>query len=176
MKQRNIKSGLDHLSTLEIKQLNKEKSFPLAVTMMQIQGDFNFATVIRSCVAFGVREVFYYGPRKAYDRRGTVGCHHYIDVNFIPLGDFDKFSKLKKQYPNFIAMDIVEGVSEPVEKHKWEAGTMLFFGEERHGLPLEVMGFCDKVLHMTQPGSCRSLNVGVAAGIAIHDFVTRFEK
>jgi tRNA G18 (ribose-2'-O)-methylase SpoU len=50
------------------------------------------------------------------------------------------------------------------------------FGEEGTGLSKETMELCDIVVHITQYGSVRSLNVGTASGIAMYDFINKLNK
>lgn len=172
----NVRDEYKTLTKIEIQERVASQTLPFAILMMQIQGDFNFGTVVRNANAFGAREVFYYGPKKHWDRRGTVGTHHYTPVNYIPMGGYDAIQGLRAQYPHFVAMDILEGVSKDVREHTWEPGTLMIFGEEGCGLPLEILGFCEKTLHINQRGSVRSINVGTASGIVMYDFMRAYEE
>jgi len=158
----------------EIKAWVAERTLPFAVIMMQLKGDFNFSTVVRNGNAFGAKEVFYYGPRKSWDRRGAVGTYHYTPVNWKKLDDIQGILDLREKYKHFIALDIIPGVSIPMTEHQWERDTLIFLGEEGTGLPQEVLDICDKVVHIPQRGSVRSINVGTAAGIAMYDFSMRY--
>ena len=66
----------------KIKTEIKKNTFPYAVMMQHIGGDYNISTLIRNANAFGAKEVYYYGRRK-WDRRGAVGTHHYTDLIFL---------------------------------------------------------------------------------------------
>jgi tRNA G18 (ribose-2'-O)-methylase SpoU len=44
----------------------------------------------------------------------------------------------------------------------------MIFGQEGPGVPDELRERADVIVHIPQYGSIRSLNVGVAAGIAMH--------
>jgi len=50
---------------------------------------------------------------------------------------------------------------------------VMVFGEESGGLSPDMLQVCDRVLHITQYGSTRSMNVGHAAAIAMWAWVTR---
>ena len=52
------------------------------VLCSNLYNDFNIATVIRNSNAFLAKQVILYGS-KQYDRRGTVGTHHYT-ILFTP--------------------------------------------------------------------------------------------
>lgn len=145
---------------------------PFAALISQVEGDFNISTMIRNANAFGAKEVFYYG-RKKYDKRGTVGTHHYIDVNF--LSSFEEVVALKEKY-YFVAMDILPGVSKPIESYSWKENTLMCFGEEQLGLQKEVLDLCEDIIEISQIGSVPSLNVGTASGIAFHDFLNKYQN
>ncbi len=66
----------------DIRNAVQKKTFPYAVMMQHIGGDYNISTMVRNANAFGAREVYYYGRRK-WDRRGAVGTHHYTDMLFL---------------------------------------------------------------------------------------------
>jgi tRNA G18 (ribose-2'-O)-methylase SpoU len=172
----NVIDEYKQLSKVEIQRKVEEKTFPFAIMMMQIMGDFNFGTLVRNANAFGAREVFYYGPRKKWDRRGSVGTHHYTPVSFKKIGDYDSIHELKEKYPHFIAMDIIPGESIDMRSHSLKPGSLLIFGEEGCGLPLEILGMCEKTVHIPQRGSVRSINVGTASGVAMYDFMRSYEE
>lgn len=165
----NVLDEYKELSLEEIKEKVKNNSLPFAPLMMQIKGDFNFSTLVRNANAFGAREVFYYGPRRKWDRRGAVGTYAYTDVHW--LQSLEDIKELRAQYPHFVAMDIIPGVSTSLNEHVWEPGTLLFFGEETQGLQPEILDMCDKIVHISQRGSVRSVNVGTASGIAMHSIM-----
>lgn len=164
------------MSQEDIKRDVDSNALPYAICMMQIMGDYNFSTVVRNANAFGAREVYYWGPSRRWDRRGSVGMHHYTDVKHIMQGDYESLVSLRKRYKHFIAADIVEGVSTNLYDHVWQPDTLILFGEESCGLPLEVLGMCDAVIHIPQMGCVRSINVGTSAGIFMHDYMMRLRN
>ena len=167
----------DRFADMAVEEINKallSESLPFAPLMMQIKGDFNFSTLVRNANAFMAREVFYYGPRRKWDRRGAVGTYHYTNVKW--LQSIESIQELRKSYPHFVAMDIIPGVSTSLEDHTWEPGTLLFFGEEQQGLQPEILDICDKIIHIPQGGSVKSINVGTASGIAMHSIMSTLKK
>jgi len=169
----NVMDRFKTWETHEVKAAVQAEALPYAVCMMQIVGDYNFSTIVRNANAFGAREVYYWGPSRRWDRRGAVGMHHYTDVIHISLGDHDTLNSLRKRYKHFIAADIVEGVSTDLRDHQWRDDTLIFFGEEGCGLPLDVLGMCDAVVHIPQMGCVRSINVGTSAGVFMYDYMIR---
>src|SRR5207248_9072146 len=50
---------------------------------------------------------------------------------------------------------------------------VLLFGQEGPGLSAPARAACDEVLFIAQFGSTRSINPGVASGIAMHEWIRR---
>ena len=150
----------------------QSRSFPFSVLMENFAGDFNIGTVIRNANAFNSKAVYYLGNKK-YDRRGTVGTHHYTDI--IHLKTRDELKKLKNDYvlvgventvPNAVALG----------EFKWSDNSLLIIGEEGVGITPETLDLCDDFVYIPQFGSVRSLNAGVASGIIMNDYVTKYNK
>jgi tRNA G18 (ribose-2'-O)-methylase SpoU len=155
-----------------IKDDLKKNAFPFAVLMENFMGDFNIGTVIRSANAFGASEVFYLG-RKKYDKRGTVGTHHYTDIKH--LKDHNELVKLKEKY-TFVAFENTVSNAVPVSKFEWPRIPLIILGEEGIGLTPDTLELCDNFVYIPQFGSVRSLNAAVAGSIAMNDYVSKYQK
>jgi len=140
---------------------------PFAVLCCNIGGDFNLSTVIRNNNAFLAKEVFIYG-RKKWDSRGAVGTHNYSHIHYLPTEkDLDNI----KDYI-WIGVDNLPGAI-PIESYQWPKNALMCFGEESIGLAPEILKRCQEVVYIKQYGSVRSLNVGVASGIAMYDYLQK---
>ena len=69
-----------------------------------------------------------------------------------------------------IAIDNVAG-SQPLARAKLPKNAVLLFGAERSGIRPELLTEAAQIAAIEQFGSTRSLNVGVAAGIAMYAWV-----
>lgn len=172
MQTRNVINKYSTWTEELINQDLRKNAFPFAVLMEQLEHDFNIGTLIRNSNAFNSKQVFYYGPTKRYDRRGTIGTHKYVDLTYLP--SLQEVLNLKKDY-TFIGVDCVEG-SVPMNNFKWPENTLMIFGEEGGGISKNMRELCDKIVHIEQYGSVRSLNVGTASGIAMNDYVNKFNN
>ena len=152
----------------EIKQSLRSTSNNFAVMMEHWNGDFNIGTMIRNANAFNAEKVFYCGKKK-YDRRGTVGTHHYVDLRYID--DADLLISLKSDYV-FVCLDNIDG-SIPMEDFEWPENSLMIFGEEGIGLTEEMLELADHVVSIKQYGSVRSMNVGTTSGIAMYDYMNK---
>lgn len=164
----NVEDRFKNKTQEEIKQTLRATCHPFSVMMENWQGDFNIGTMIRNSNAFNAKKVFYYG-KKRYDRRGTVGTHHYVDLNHI--NTHESLLKLKEKY-TFVCLDNVEDAI-PMEEFDWPENTMMVFGEEGVGLTKEMLELADHIISIKQYGSVRSMNVGTTSGIAMYDYTNK---
>ena len=156
----------------EIKQSLETTKHPFAVLMEHWKGDFNIGTLIRNSNAFNANEVFYVGQKK-YDRRGAVGTHHYINLRHI--NNFDDLWKLKEKY-TFVCLDNnISGVVS-MEEFDWPENALMIFGEEGEGVTPEMLELADHVVSIKQYGSVRSMNVGTTSGIAMYDYIRKYNE
>lgn len=165
---RNIINYLKYWSDFEINEFLDQKRHSFGVLCCNFAGDFNLATVIRNNNAFLAKEVFIYGKKK-WDRRGSVGAHHYSHIRHLPSEkDLDEI----KDYV-WVGIDNIDGIAVPMDSYVWPKNSLLCFGEEHHGLPPEVIKRCKDIVYIRQFGSVRSLNVGSAAAIAMYDYTNK---
>ncbi|NNF69122.1 MAG: rRNA methyltransferase, partial [Acidimicrobiia bacterium] len=61
----------------------------------------------------------------------------------------------------------------PIETFDMPRQAVLLFGQEGPGLSEEAIAATSSVVEITQYGSTRSINVGVASGIAMHSWMRR---
>ena len=150
-----------------IKEALAKKRHPFAVLAANIVYDFNIGSVIRSANAFLAKEVVIYGRRKA-DLRGAMGS--YIYESIVHLADaaaLDAFVE-ERGYTIVCLEETPDAV--PLAPFVWPNDPLMVFGQEGPGVPEELRDRADATVYIPQYGSIRSLNVGVAAGIAMYDW------
>ena len=129
------------------------------------QHDFNIGTVVRNANAFLAHTVHIVGKRR-WNRRGAMVTDRYQHIEHHPtVDDFGAFVA-SAELP-VVGIDIVAG-SVPMESATLPSRCVLAFGQEGPGLSDEMQELCGHILHVTQYGSTRSINVGVASGIAMY--------
>lgn len=143
---------------------------PFIAAFEHVNGDFNKATGIRNTNGFLGREVWIVGEKaKRYDKRGTVGTHHYEHVKYAEtwLGVFANIPDIDEY--RIVAIDNVAD-SRPISEYSWSQKTIMMFGEEQRGLSPEALALADDIVYIPMRGSVRSFNVGTASGIAMYDY------
>ena len=129
------------------------------------QHDFNIGTIVRNANAFLAHTVHIVGKRR-WNRRGAMVTDRYQHVEHHATVD-DLVAWCGDEGLPVIGIDIVEAAT-PIEHASLPRRCVLAFGQEGPGLSSELASACDEILEITQYGSTRSINVGVASGIAMY--------
>lgn len=133
--------------------------------------DRNIGTVVRTANAFLAAGVHIVGKRK-WNRRGAMMTDVYQHItHHHTINDLLRWAELEGL--PLIGIDNVAG-SVPLESTELPKRCMLLFGQEGPGLSPAAHQAADKVCSITQYGSTRSINAGVAAGIAMHAWIRRW--
>lgn len=132
--------------------------------------DFNIGTVVRNANAFLAASVHIIGPHR-WDRRGAMSTHRYLHLqHHIDVGAFADWARA--EHLPIVAIDNGDG-SVPIESTPMPRDVVLLFGQEGPGLSPAAIGAADIQCAITQYGSTRSLNAGVASGIAMYAWTTQ---
>ncbi|GIF43564.1 TrmH family RNA methyltransferase [Actinoplanes xinjiangensis] len=132
------------------------------------QHDFNIGTVVRNANAFLAAEVHIVGQRR-WNRRGAMVTDRYQHVRHHPsIEDFVTWAAAE-DLP-IIGIDNLPG-SRPMETTTLPRRCVLLFGQEGPGLSDPARKACDQLFSIAQYGSTRSINAGVASGIAMHAWI-----
>ncbi|NOX22073.1 MAG: RNA methyltransferase [Actinobacteria bacterium] len=141
---------------------------PFHVAIENWQHDFNIGTIVRTANAFLAAEVHIIGKRR-WNRRGAMVTDRYQHVRHHPtIADFADFAAANAL--PIIGIDILPG-SIPLETTPLPESVVLLFGQEGPGLSKEAVEASEKVCSIAQFGSTRSINAGVAGGIAMHAWI-----
>lgn len=140
----------------------------LEIAIDNVEHDFNMGTIVRSANAFGVRHVHVIG-RRQWNKRGAMMTDKYLHVHYHQtINEFLDTIKTK----TLVAVDNVRG-SVPVSRAVLPRDSVLLFGAEGPGIRSELITHADEIVAIEQFGSTRSINVGVAAGVAMYAWLQR---
>lgn len=131
--------------------------------------DFNIGTVVRNANAFLAAGVHIIGRRR-WNRRGAMVTDRYQHVFHHPsVDDFAAWARVESI--EIVGIDNLPGAV-PIENNPLPASCALVFGQEGPGLTPAMVAECSMLCEITQYGSTRSLNAGVASGIAMYAWIT----
>lgn len=141
---------------------------PLHIAIENWQHDFNIGTIVRNANAFNVAAVHIIGKRQ-WNKRGAMVTNRYLHVWHHP--DIISFVKeMQALGKTIIAIDNVPGAA-PLHSAELPRDAVLVFGGEGPGLSEELRSHARATVAIEQFGSTRSVNVGVASGIAMYVWV-----
>jgi len=141
---------------------------PFHVAVENWKHDLNIGTVVRNANAFLAAEVHIVGNRR-WNRRGAMVTDRYQHVrHHETIEDLVSWA-VDAQLP-LIGIDILPGAV-PLETTVLPERCVLLFGQEGPGLSSAAREACEVVCSITQFGSTRSINAGVASGIAMHEWI-----
>jgi tRNA G18 (ribose-2'-O)-methylase SpoU len=132
------------------------------------QHDLNIGTVVRTANAFLAAEVHIVGRRR-WNRRGAMVTDRYQHVrHHATVADLLEWSH--REGLTVVGIDNLPG-SVPLETVTLPRRCVLLFGQEGPGLSEDARADLDMVCSVAQYGSTRSINAGVAGGIAMHAWI-----
>ena len=133
--------------------------------------DRNIGTVVRTANAFLAARVHIVGKRK-WNRRGAMMTDVYQHITHHATID-DLLQWADAEALPIIGIDNLAG-SAPIENTDLPERCVLLFGQEGPGLSPAAQQAAEQVCSIAQYGSTRSINAGVAAGIAMHAWIQRW--
>ncbi len=143
---------------------------PFHVAIENWEHDMNIGTVVRNANAFMAAGVHIVGRRR-WNRRGAMVTDRYQHVfHHAEIGDLLEWAA-GEELP-LIGIDNLPG-SVPIEGVDLPERCVLIFGQEGPGLSGAVRDAASMVCSISQFGSTRSINAGVASGIAMHAWIRR---
>jgi tRNA G18 (ribose-2'-O)-methylase SpoU len=147
-----------------------KRRHPLHIAIENFGHDANIGAVVRTANAFAVDTVHIVGRRR-WNRRGAMVtdryqrlCHHDTTAE---LMDFAAQAGL-----TVVAVDNIPGAAR-LEQTALPRQCLLVFGQEGPGITHEAKAAAALTVSIAQFGSTRSINVAVAAGIAMHAWIVQ---
>ena len=141
----------------------------LHVAIENWQHDMNIGTIVRNANAFNASVVHVIGKRH-WNRRGAMVTDRYMHV--IHHATVNEFVASVPDR-TVIAIDNQPGSANLAESDLPE-NAVLVFGGEGPGLSSEMIAASSAMIAIEQFGSTRSVNVGVASGIAMYAWTRQY--
>lgn len=143
---------------------------PFHVAIENFAHDFNIGAVVRNANAFLAAAVHIVGQRR-WNRRGAMKTEAYQHLHHhATVEEFVEWARARGL--PILGVDNLPGAV-PIDRFALPRVCVLLFGQEGPGLSDGVRRFVDDLLAIRQFGSTRSINAGVASGIAMHEWIRR---
>ncbi|KKO83781.1 TrmH family RNA methyltransferase [Corynebacterium otitidis] len=165
---RNVVDAYRYLTREAIRADIDSRRHDLHVAIENFSNDGNIGTIVRTANAFAVDTVHIVGRRR-WNRRGAMVTDRYQH-----LRHYDSIAELaayaRAEDLTIVALDNTPG-SIPLETADLPRRCLLIVGQEGPGITDEAAKTASMTCSIAQFGSTRSINVGVAGGIAMHAWI-----
>jgi len=180
----NVRDEFKHLSHEEHLDLHDDSRLPYAIACINLTGDLNVGSIIRSAAMLGCETVFIYGKKK-FDKRGLVGAHNYQKVEYITIDLPDDLGDFPPDVNYEILVQTLDGMGYTpfgletggarIDQMDFReiVSPCIVVGNENMGLP-DYLRSRLPLVSIPQSGIMRSLNVGVAAAIAMAEIQSQY--
>ena len=165
---RNLVDEYKGMTNEQVFDTLSKKRNELEVAIENVEHDFNIGTIVRSANSFNVARVHIIGKKK-YNRRGAMCTDKYLEI--VHWADYKDFVRDQKERGReVVAIENNTPRAQGLVSKKFVQKTTLVFGSEGEGITPELLVAADDVRFIESFGSTRSVNVGVAAGIAMYEW------
>ncbi len=147
-----------------------ERRHPLHIAIENFGNDANIGAVVRTANAFAVDTVHIVGRRR-WNRRGAMVTDRYQRLRHHDT-TADLLAYATEAGLTVVTVDNVPGASR-LESTPLPRECLMIFGQEGPGITDEARAGAAVTVSIAQFGSTRSINAGVAAGIAMHAWIAR---
>jgi tRNA G18 (ribose-2'-O)-methylase SpoU len=163
---RNLTDEFKGMANEQVFDALEKTRTPLEIAIENVEHDFNIGSIVRTANSFNVKKVHIIGKKK-YNRRGAMCTDKYLKIeHHATIEDFLN----TQQGRELVAIENNTERAKPLLNKKFIQDTTLLFGSENNGISPELLEKAHDVRFIESFGSTRSVNVGVAAGIAMYEY------
>ena len=142
----------------------------MSLVLSNIRSRENVGSIFRTADAAGVNKIYLCGitPTPPHEKisKTALGADRYVPWECHKQA-WRLLAKLKGEGMNIVALEQTKE-SKDVFKFKPKFPLVLVLGNEVKGLSPRILEYCDKKISIPMYGKKESLNVAVAAGIALY--------
>jgi tRNA G18 (ribose-2'-O)-methylase SpoU len=154
-----------------------EKKFPLVVFACYLRTPENIGMLLRTSEAFGVEKIYLHqhspDPSSRIVKRISRNTSENLSLT-IYSDPIAELNELKKVGYTIIALEITD--SSIALQHlslSPDGKYVVVVGEERNGIPQNILNICDESVHLTMFGKNSSLNVVNCLSVALYEITRR---
>lgn len=132
----------------------------------------NLGLIMRTADIFSVKTIYYLNDnveiKQSVIKKNSRGATLPLVMTDSP---FDILNSLRNDGYSIIALEITNEAI-PLRKHIFEEKTCIIVGNERNGVPQELLDYVDKACYIEMIGkNISSLNVSISTAIALNKYV-----
>ncbi|RKO69315.1 TrmH family RNA methyltransferase [Sphingobacterium puteale] len=171
------KLSMDELQRTDVESFKKQEKTPIAIVLDNVRSMHNVGSAFRTADGFAIEKIYLCGitgtPPHREIEKTALGATQSVSWEY-HKETIDVVAQLKMEGYTIIA---IEQADDSVMLHQFEPKSdkkyALIFGNEVNGVDEEVMEKIDTCIEIPQYGTKHSLNVSVAIGIILWDFIQK---
>ncbi len=149
----------------------KETTQKISLILDSVQTPYNVGTIIRTSAALGVEHLWLVGatesPTHNKTNKTALGTQRYVTWTAVEE-PAEAVAEAKAAGLTIVGIELADEAI-PLHEVDLTGDVCLVVGHEDRGLSKDILPLCDAVGYIPQTGKVGSLNVGVAASIAISE-------
>ena len=134
----------------------------------------NLGGLSRTCEIFGASKLILDNKKIITDREfvnTSVTAHQWIDIEEVKIDDLKDYLEVMKS-KEFTIIGIEQtSESSKLNEFKFPRKSVIVLGNEKEGIPVDIIQLLDVCVEIPQTGLIRSLNVHVTGAIVIWEYV-----
>lgn len=144
---------------------------PLKLVAVNLRSAFNVGALFRTAECFGAEEVVLagYTPTPENDKTAKTSLGTQEAVTWSSASVDESLAALERDGYELVALETVESATD-LGSFVWPEKSALLLGNERFGLEDQILKRAKHFVRIPLYGKKNSLNVGIAAGIALADW------
>ena len=143
----------------------------VALILDSVQSPFNVGSILRSAAAYRVEHVWLAGattsPRAANVRKTALGTDRFLEFSTVDRA-VDAVEEAQQGGWRVIGLELADD-ARPLHAVELGNAVCIVVGNEDHGISAAALRACDTTAYLPQLGKVGSLNVAVAASIALYE-------
>lgn len=147
----------------------------VVLILEDVRSLWNVGAILRTADAFGVAKIYLCGitgrPPRREISKVALGAEGWVDWEYRPAA-WEVMAELRNQGYQIVALEKTNS-SIPIASFEPQVSLALVVGNEVRGVSRTVLDATDAVIHIPMQGRKESLNVAVAAGIAIFSLLRK---
>jgi 23S rRNA (guanosine2251-2'-O)-methyltransferase len=169
------KLSMDELNRKSVEEFKGSKKIPIIILLDNIRSMHNVGSVFRTADAFLLQGIYLCGytpqPPHRDINKTALGATQTVDWKYFQTINEAIQSLRDDGYKIFAVEQVENSISLQQFSAKQYDKLAVIFGNEVSGVGDEALKLCDGSIEIPQSGMKHSLNISVAAGIVLWEFV-----
>ncbi len=176
MRKNSLESHLTDARLAKMKRVLSHRLAWLTVVLDNVYDPHNISAILRSCEAFGVQDVHVIESVEEFNVNKAVSHHSEKWLTFHRWPNFRQCRAYLRRREFKLYATCFSDEAVPIDRVPLDRRIAIVFGNEHRGVEEDVGALCDGKVIIPMHGFVQSLNVSVAAAVALSTIATRLRN